>query len=443
MTVDRVPQAPLPGDDEQGVWATIKQLPARMYHSVFRFRPVPQNELEQSRAVADNFFFHIHSAKVRERSLRFKTTLGLGLLTFYTFIILCITGLLLMFYYVPSPHEAYQRMQDLNGAVFFGRFLRNVHRWAAEAMVVLVVLHMMRIFFTGSHKRPREFNWVLGIVLLLLTLFMSFTGYLLPWDQLAYWAVTVGTAIANYAPLVGEELRYFLLGGTEVGGEALLRFYVLHVAVLPAIMLGLIGWHFWRIRKDGGLAHPLGPEAKGAKQKTPVTPEEQPNYERFPKTKGKTYGLMAVIPFRTNTASADVERQVPSWPSALSRELVLFLVTLLLLSVAALIWDAPLEGPADPSHPPNPAKAPWYFLGLQEMVSYDAFWGGVGIPGVLVLLAFLAPYLERRRGGEGVWFHPSRSAANWTFMGIMLLLMALTLIGTFFRGQNWDFVVPW
>ena len=440
MSVDRVPEKPMPDGDKPGLITSLKQMPSRIYHSIFRYRPVPQNELEQAQAVADNFFFHIHSAKVRERSLRLKTTFGLGMLTLNVFLILCVTGVLLMFYYVPSPNEAYERMQDLNGAVFFGRFLRNVHRWAAEAMVVLAVLHMMRVFLTGAHKSPREWNWVLGVVLLLLTLFMSFTGYLLPWDQLAYWAVTVGTAIAKYAPLIGEDLRYVLLGADEVGGEALIRFYVLHVAVLPAIMFALIGWHFWRIRKDGGLARPTTPQKD---EVTPVTPDEQPDYDRFPKTEGKTYGLMAVVPIRTPQTGADVEKQVHSWPSALGRELVLFVITLLALSLAAIVWDAPLEGPADPSHPPNPAKAPWYFLGLQEMVAYDAFWGGIGIPTLFVLLALVAPYLERRKGGEGVWFHPSRSAANWTFLSIMLLLTVLTIIGTFFRGENWDFVVPW
>ncbi|MHB8876711.1 MAG: cytochrome b N-terminal domain-containing protein, partial [Myxococcaceae bacterium] len=138
----------------------------------------------------------------------------------------------------------------------FGTFLRNLHRWGAHAMVALVILHLMRVFLTGAHKAPREFNWVLGVVLLLLTLLLSFTGYLLPWDQLAYWAIMVGTSIAAYAPLVGNELRFFLLGDDAVGREALLRFYVLHVAVLPAALTALIGLHFWRIRKDGGLARP-------------------------------------------------------------------------------------------------------------------------------------------------------------------------------------------
>jgi len=234
-------------------------LGARVWRSIFRSPPLPANELERSQAVAANFFFHIHSAKVHERTLKPGTTLGLGLFSLYTFVILCFTGVLLMFYYVPSPEQAYQRMLDLRSVVVFGTFLRNLHRWGAHAMVGLVILHMMRVFLTGAHKAPREFNWVVGVILLLLTLFLSFTGYLLPWDQLAYWAIMVGSSIASYAPMVGEQMKFFLLGDDSVGREALLRFYVLHVVVLPAVLSALIGVHFWRIRKDGGLARPTDP----------------------------------------------------------------------------------------------------------------------------------------------------------------------------------------
>jgi quinol-cytochrome oxidoreductase complex cytochrome b subunit len=233
-------------------------LPGRIWRSVFRSRPVPSTELERSQAVAASFFFHVHSAKVHERTLKLRTTLGLGLFSLFSFAILVATGVLLMFYYLPSPEQAYQRMLDLRGAVVFGTFLRNLHRWGAHAMVALVFLHMIRVFLTGAHKAPREFNWVVGIALLLTTLFLSFTGYLLPWDQLAYWAVMVGTSIAGYAPGVGPQIRFFLLGDDSVGREALLRFYVLHVVVLPAALTGLVGLHFWRIRKDGGLARPSG-----------------------------------------------------------------------------------------------------------------------------------------------------------------------------------------
>jgi hypothetical protein len=174
-----------------------------------------------------------------------------------------------------------------------------------------------------------------------------------------------------------------------------------------------------------------------------TTSPDAPAHERFPLKPGKTYGLMCVVPTRTAATGTKAEKQVQAWPAALSRELALFLVTLAVLSVVALLFSAPLEEPANALHPPNPAKAPWYFLGLQEMVSYSAFWGGIGIPGLLVALAAAAPYLERKPGGEGTWFHPSRSAANWIFLTVMSTLGILTLIGTLFRGENWSLVVPW
>jgi hypothetical protein len=170
---------------------------------------------------------------------------------------------------------------------------------------------------------------------------------------------------------------------------------------------------------------------------------DAPKHERFPVKPGKTYGLMCVVPTRTSNTGAQAEKQVQSWPAALSRELVLFLLTLAVLSLVAFLFSAPLEEPANALHPPNPAKAPWYFLGLQEMVSYSAFWGGIGIPGLLVALGIASPYLERKRGGEGVWFHHSRTAANWTFLTIMTVLGILTIVGTLFRGENWSLVVPW
>ena len=156
-----------------------------------------------------------------------------------------------MLYYVPYPPEAYRSMKDLQFVVTFGIVLRNMHRWSAHAMVVVVFLHMCRVFWTGSYKPPREFNWVVGVLLLLLTLGLSFTGYLLPWDQLAFWAITVGTNIAAYAPIVGDQVKFLLLGGHMIGPMTLLRFYVLHCVILPLAMLLLISLHVWRVRKDG------------------------------------------------------------------------------------------------------------------------------------------------------------------------------------------------
>ncbi len=234
---------------------SIKGLPGNIKNSIFR-RGGGSEDQERAAKVFGNLFLHLHPVRVHINSLRLGYTLGLGLISFYLLVLLVISGLLLMFYYIPSIDMAYNSMLDLEFAVSYGVILRNMHRWAAHAMVAFVFLHMCRVFYTASYKAPREFNWVIGICLLLMTLFLSFTGYLLPWDQLAFWAITVGTNIVAYVPWIGDDLRYLTLGGTEVGQMALLRFYVLHVAVLPAIIAALVAMHFWRIRKDGGLSRP-------------------------------------------------------------------------------------------------------------------------------------------------------------------------------------------
>ena len=241
--------------------AALRAFPLNVWSSIFR-NPVPSNDLERSATTFTNFFLHIHPVKVHRNSLRPIYTMGLGLVSFFLFLILVLTGVALMFYYVPATSQAYDRMLDLRGSVAFGTILRNMHRWSAHGMVAVVFLHMCRVFFTGAYKKPREFNWVIGVVLFLLTLLLSFTGYLLPWDQLAFWAITVGTAIAGYAPVVGKEIQFLLMGGNAVGQEALLRFYVLHVAVLPAVTVLVIAVHFWRIPKDGGLYRPAEAEVK-------------------------------------------------------------------------------------------------------------------------------------------------------------------------------------
>ena len=239
-------------NDTNSIWKTLVDLPANVWKSIFR-NPLPTSDRGRAATSFTNFFLHIQPVRVSRHALRPTYTLGLGLISFFLFVILTVTGILLMFYYVPSSTQAYDRMLDLRSSVAFGVILRNMHRWAAHAMVATVFLHMCRVFFTGAYKAPREFNWTIGVALFLLTLFASFTGYLLPWDQLAFWAITVGTSIAGYAPLVGKELRFLLLGDANVGQEALLRFYVLHVVVLPAALSLLVAVHFWRIRKDGGL----------------------------------------------------------------------------------------------------------------------------------------------------------------------------------------------
>jgi quinol-cytochrome oxidoreductase complex cytochrome b subunit len=226
---------------------------SRVWRSFFR-HGWPDTEINRSLVMTTNIFFHLHPVKVSRRSLRANSTWGLGVIATTLFIILTLTGILIMFYYVPSTEMAYDTIIALQTKVLYGQLMRNMHRWAAHAMVLVVVLHMLRVFYTGAYKPPREFNWVMGVFLLLMTLGASFTGYLLPWDQLSFWAITVGTNIAGYAPLIGPEMRFILLGGFEVGQNALIRFYALHIMALPLLIAGGVSVHIWRVRKDGGLA---------------------------------------------------------------------------------------------------------------------------------------------------------------------------------------------
>jgi quinol-cytochrome oxidoreductase complex cytochrome b subunit len=382
-----------PGDEGSAVGRFRRN---RVVRSVFRVG-WPRTRPQRLQAMLSSLVLHVHPTRVRAHVLRPGYTLGLGLVGFCLFLVLTVTGLALMLYYVPHPDAAYRSMKDIQYAVTFGLFLRNAHRWAAHAMVAVVFLHMCRVFFTGSYKPPRELNWVVGVLLLLLTLALSFTGYLLPWDQLAFWAITVGTAIAAYFPVLGPQVRYLLLGGHEIGQAALLRFYVLHCLILPLATAFLVALHFWRIRKDGGLSAP----ADGR------------------------------------------HRRVPAWPHLVFRELLVLLLVLVVIQAAALLFDAPLEEIADASRTPNPAKAPWYFLGLQELVHYGAILGGVVVPTVLVLALLVLPYLDTDPRGVGVWFAPERRLANGVFAALALAVVALTVIGTFFRGPNWAWVWPW
>lgn len=224
----------------------------RAWKSIFRRGPALTNRT-RSIAVFGNLFLHWLPVKVREKSLRIRAAYYLGSISFLLFVVLSVTGVLLMFYYHPAVPQAYRDMKDLRFVVSNGVFLRNVHRLAAHLMVLVVFAHMFHVFYRGGYKPPHEFNWIVGVFLLLLTLFLSYTGYLLPWDQLAFWAITVGTNIISAMPFIGNKIRFELLGGNLVGENALLRFYVLHVVVLPLIALVFIGIHFWRVQKDGGL----------------------------------------------------------------------------------------------------------------------------------------------------------------------------------------------
>ncbi len=386
----------------------LRQAPRRILESAFRSgRPV--SDRARALFVFGNVFLHLHPVRVHRWSLRWTTTLGLGVAGAAAFLLTLVTGVLLMFYYKPYPDVAYQSIKDLHFVVPTGRFIRNIHRWAGNVMVVTVLLHMARVFYTAAYRKPREFNWLVGLALLVLTLALAFTGYLLPWDQLAYWAITIGANIAQSPRELTDALgitswfdpgglqRLLLLGSDTVGAEALIRFYLLHVMILPLVLAALLAVHFWRVRKDGGLARP--PDAD---RRLPPLPGN--TYPVFTEAPQKTYQVVAIVRGRTPVVGAGPENTLPSMPHLLYAELAVFMLVVFICLALSLAWDAPLKEIANPLVPENPAKAPWYFLGIQELVSYSAFMGGLGIPLLALLGLGLIPYLDREQEGTGEWF---------------------------------------
>jgi len=412
----------------------------------------PQSDKEAGDAIVKNLLLHWFPNKITKGSLSWGYSFYLGTISFVLLVILVVTGVILMFLYVPSVERAYATVKDIEFTVSFGWVLRAMHRIAAHLMVATVFLHMVRVFLTGAYKNgssvgaARPLNWIVGIVLLILTLLLSFTGYLLPWDQLAYWAITVGTNIASAAPLVGKSLRFFLLGGSEIDQNALIRFYVLHVVFLPGLLFLLFSYHMWRVRKDGGLA---------------IVDHEalQQTTEQAAPVKAKTYSLLGITgqtSVHVRTAVVDEEKNsVPSAPNLARRVWLVTLLTFAVVLALSLVFRAPLESPANPSVTPNPAKAPWYFLWLQEIVTITtvsigsftvngAFVGGVLLPGVLIILALWWPFRDRTGvNAVGVWFAPERRWQNRVFIAICLLIIIFTFVGTFMRGPYWTLFWPW
>lgn len=253
---------------------------SQLWTSVFRHK-LDDSPRNRSLAVLTNVFLHLHPAKINRDAVRYAYTWGMGGISFYLFVVLTLTGVFLMFYYHPTKGQAFRDILYLRHDVPFGNLLRNMHRWAAHAMIITVWLHMMRVFLTGSYKPPREFNWGVGVLLLVFTMLLSFTGYLLPDDQLGFWAVTVGTNMARATPFLGHEgpfgpqlgmtafndVRFALLGGSIVDSNALLRAYIWHCIGLPIVAAVFMIVHFWRIRKDGSISGPapvrLAHEFKG------------------------------------------------------------------------------------------------------------------------------------------------------------------------------------
>jgi cytochrome b-561 len=412
----------------------------------------PRTDRQSGDAIVSNFLLHWFPAKTYKPSMNWTYSFWLGTVSAALLLLLTLSGGPLLFLYVPSVERAYASIKDIEFAVTFGSWIRSVHRMAAHLMVAAVFLHLVRVFLTGAYKngigqgQRREWNWLLGVAMLLLTLLLSFTGYLLPWDQLAYWAVTVGTNIASSIPVIGPTVRELLLGGRAIDQPTLIRFYVLHVLVLPGALGGLFIYHMWRVRKDGGLA------------KADSVALLADRIETAP-IKTKTYTLLGVARGTAPTVRASTleapDLSVNSVPDLTRRIAIVVLGTIALLSLLAVYVRSPLEEAANALVTPNPAKAPWYFLWLQEIVTdttvrigsftiNGAFIGGVVLPGLLVTLLTVWPWIDRSPlAAAGVWFPKTRRAQNAAFLAIVAIVIIFTLIGTFCRGPYWNFYWPW
>jgi len=370
-----------------------------------------QDKKQRVGIITRNFFLHIHASRVHVHSMKPTYTFGLGIILGFLFLVMVFTGVILIIYYTPSVETAYQSVKDIVNVVPGGRIIRNMHRWASQGMIIVVFLHLVRVFYTGSYLGSRSLNWVIGVVLLIITLLSNFSGYLLPWDQLAYWAVTIGSNIAASARELtdllgitnwfdpGGFLKKLLIGGEVVGQPALSRFFALHVIFLPLTMLVLMGIHFWRIRKDGGLSRPV----KYASDKGP-------------------------------------ENKWLAWPVLMWTELGLLLMVVVVVLFAALVADAPLLEQANPAFPENPAKSPWYFLGIQELVSYSAFSGGLLVPLLYLVFLFSIPYRDREDRFVGEWFSGKkglRLVGRSALFAFVLVLIQLIVTIRFGGLRNW------
>lgn len=361
-----------------------KSIISKIAHSIQRDPLPPETDQGRMRMVMNSLILHIHPTKTSKSALKFNYTFGLGGLLLMLFMILAVTGILLIFNYTPSPDEAYNSMIALQTEVNFGNLIRNLHHWSGNLMVVVGVLHLLRVFYTNGFASPREFNWVMGIVLLLLIVTANFTGYLLPWDQLAYWAITVGTSIFQYIPLVGDSLTRLLLGGPEVGAATLTNFYGLHIALIPLGIFGIASFHIWRVRKDKiTIPKKIGGEA----DKTRVT----------------------------------------TVPHLISIEFVFALVWIAVLLTWAAFVNAPLEEAANPMHSPNPAKAAWYFMGLQELLlHFHPVFGAMVIPGLGLFALLSIPYLDKDMDTSGIWFRSKFGRVT------TLISLIIGVVGTIF-----------
>ncbi len=341
-------------------------------------------------------WFHIWPTFYHEAVTKIYPTFRLGLLSSVLFLVETITGLFLMLFYTPSPTAAYSDMLRILSNVPLGLLVRDIHRLAAEFMVIIVALHMWRTFLTGSYKKPRQFTYFTGVVLLFFTLLLSYTGYLLPWDQLSLWAVTIGASMADAAPppQVGEAVGLLLRGGLEIGADGLLRFYLLHVFALPLGVILFLFVHYYKVVRHG---HSLPAELEKTGEDT--------------------------------ARKVPPDKRVPFLPDIATSEMLWTGLTLIVMIVgSAFFYDAPLEHHADHLNTPLHTVAPWYFLWIQGMLKLgDKTLWGVIVPTVLLLLHFFLPYYD---------YNPSRRARDRRFAWAVSFFSVGAIVILSFMGSS-------
>ena len=332
--------------------------------------------------MANSLILHTRPAYVPVKALRFTHTFGLGGMALVLFMLLISTGLLMIFVYEPSPERAYQSVLLMQEEILFGRLIRGMHYWSANLLIAVTALHMLRVFLTGAFHPPRQSNWLIGLCLLFLILLSGFTGYLLPWDQISYWAITICTEMLGYIPGVGQTLQRVILGGAEIGSATVINFYALHTIVVPLSLVALMTWHFWRVRLSGGV----------------------------------------VVPSESEQDANSGGDFVPYIPNLLLREVAVALMLTAFVIVLAISLGAPLGEPANPGVSPNPAKAPWYFVGLQELLLHlHPLFAVLIVPAAVAVAIIRVPYLRYDSDLSGSWFLSSKGRR----MGVIAAVTAL------------------
>jgi quinol-cytochrome oxidoreductase complex cytochrome b subunit len=361
----------------------------------------PKDQKQQGGGRPRNFIYHLHPPRVAKASIRFDRTFGLGGMALLLFLVLAFSGLLLRFAYIPTPAEAYDSILMINSEILFGKFVRNIHYWSGIFMVIITFLHFVRTFLAQAYYDIRRINWILGLALLILVVFSNFTGYLLPWDQLSFWAVTVATNMLDYFPGVGKAMQDIVRGGADVSSATLLNFFTFHTGILPVLMTMVMVYHFWKVRKAKGVALP---------------------------------------------ADAKETERVPSNPDLLVRELTVGLTLIAVILLLSVFFAAPLQDRANPAYSPNPAKAPWYFMGIQELLLHmHPFFSVIVLPFLFFAAMVYLPYHRWSGHQPGRWFH-SEKGMKLAVQAVMLAAIITPLVVLIdeyvFRIKDWAIGTP-